>query len=164
MSFRRAPTVDGEYVKAVGDALMLRVPDPADAVRLGLWITRNAMSGHEAPSVRVGGNHGSAVERNGDYFVARSMSRRGSRPLAGMFAPNFIASLARAADAIFGKTGEPPARRNWASLVGTPERQRRHYGARRSRRQPAPSRVNLKRSCTRSSPCCQSSIASGSST
>ena len=55
-------------MKAVGDALMLRVPDPADAVRLGLWITRNAMSGHHAPSVRVGGNHGSAVERSGDYF------------------------------------------------------------------------------------------------
>ena len=62
------PRVDGEYVKAVGDALMLRVPDPADAVRLGLWITRNAMSGHQAPSVRVGGNYGSAVERSGDYF------------------------------------------------------------------------------------------------
>jgi adenylate cyclase len=64
------PRFDGEYVKAVGDALMLRVPDPPDAVRLGLWITRNAMSGHEAPSVRVGGNHGSAVERGGDYFGA----------------------------------------------------------------------------------------------
>jgi class 3 adenylate cyclase len=64
------PRVDGEYVKAIGDALMLRVPDPGDAVRLGLWITRNAMSGHQAPSVRVGGNHGSAVERGGDYFGA----------------------------------------------------------------------------------------------
>jgi adenylate cyclase len=62
------PRLDGEYVKTVGDALMLRVPDPADAVRLSLWITRNAMSGHQAPSVRVGGNYGSAVERNGDYF------------------------------------------------------------------------------------------------
>ena len=62
------PRVDGEYVKTVGDALMLRVPDPAEAVRLGLWITRNAMSGHNAPSVRVGGNYGSAVDRNGDYF------------------------------------------------------------------------------------------------
>ena len=62
------PRVDGEHVKTVGDALMLRVPDPADAVRLGLWIACNAMSGHNAPSVRVGGNHGSAVERNGDYF------------------------------------------------------------------------------------------------
>jgi adenylate cyclase len=64
------PRVDGEYVKAVGDALMLRVPDPGDAVRLGLWITRSAMGGHQAPSVRVGGNHGSAVERGGDYFGA----------------------------------------------------------------------------------------------
>jgi adenylate cyclase len=64
------PRVGGEYVKAVGDALMLRVPDPSGAIRLGLWITRNAMSGHQAPSVRVGCNHGSAVERRGDYFGA----------------------------------------------------------------------------------------------
>jgi class 3 adenylate cyclase/YHS domain-containing protein len=62
------PNVGGEYVKTVGDALMLRVPDPGDAIRLGLWITRNALSGHQAPSVRVGGNFGSAVERSGDYF------------------------------------------------------------------------------------------------
>ena len=64
------PRLDGEYVKTIGDALMLRVPDPGDAVRLGLWITRNAMGGHQAPSVRVGCNHGSAVERDGDYFGA----------------------------------------------------------------------------------------------
>jgi adenylate cyclase len=64
------PRVDGEYVKAVGDALMLRVPDPTDAIRLGLWITRNAMSGPHAPSVRVGANHGPAIERSGDYFGA----------------------------------------------------------------------------------------------
>jgi adenylate cyclase len=62
------PHVAGEHVKTIGDALMLRVPDPGDAVRLGLWITRTAMGGHQAPSVRVGCNHGSAVERGGDYF------------------------------------------------------------------------------------------------
>ena len=62
------PTVGGEYVKTVGDALMLRVPDPGDPIRLGLWITRNAMGGHQAPSVRAGANFGSAVERSGDYF------------------------------------------------------------------------------------------------
>ena len=38
------PRVDGEYVKTVGDALMLRVPEPAKAVRLGLWMTRKASS------------------------------------------------------------------------------------------------------------------------
>lgn len=64
------PRVEGEFVKAIGDALMLRIPDPGDAIRLGLWITRNAMGGHQAPSVRVGGNHGAAVARGGDYFGA----------------------------------------------------------------------------------------------
>jgi class 3 adenylate cyclase len=62
------PNIGGEYVKTIGDALMLRVPDAGDAIRLGLWITRNALGGHEAPSVRVGCNFGPAVERSGDYF------------------------------------------------------------------------------------------------
>jgi len=62
------PRVDGEHVKTIGDALMLRIPDPVNAIRLGVWITRDAMGGHQAPSVRVGGNHGTAVERTGDYF------------------------------------------------------------------------------------------------
>ena len=64
------PRLDGEHVKTVGDALMLRVPAPDDAVRLGLWITRNAMGWHQAPSVRVGCNYGPAVERGGAYFGA----------------------------------------------------------------------------------------------
>ena len=64
------PRVGGVCVKTLGDALMLRVPDPGDALRLGLWITRDAMTGHQAPSVRVGCNFGSAVERGGDYFGA----------------------------------------------------------------------------------------------
>jgi adenylate cyclase len=62
------PQVEGKHVKTVGDALMLRIPNPIDAIRLGVWITRSAMGGHQAPSVRVGGNHGPALERAGDYF------------------------------------------------------------------------------------------------
>jgi adenylate cyclase len=62
------PRIGGEHVKTVGDALMLRVPDPADAVRLALWVARDAMGGHQAPSVRVGGHVGEAVGRGGDYF------------------------------------------------------------------------------------------------
>jgi adenylate cyclase len=62
------PPIDGEYVKSVGDALMVRVPDPGDAIRLGLRITHGLLGGHEAPAVRVGLHHGSAVAREGDYF------------------------------------------------------------------------------------------------
>ena len=65
---KELPPIDGEYVKSVGDALMVRVPDPADAIRLGLTITHGLFRGHEAPAVRVGLNHGPAVERDGDYF------------------------------------------------------------------------------------------------
>jgi adenylate cyclase len=60
----------GEHVKTIGDAVMLRIPDPGDAVRLGIEATRGLMRGHEAPAVRVGLNHGTAVERDGDYFGA----------------------------------------------------------------------------------------------
>ena len=62
------PPIDGEYVKSVGDALMVRVPDPGNAIRLGLRITHGLLRGHEAPEVRVGLHHGSAVAREGDYF------------------------------------------------------------------------------------------------
>jgi len=83
------PRVGGEHVKTVGDALMLRVPDPGDAVRLALWITRNAMGGHQAPSVRVGGNYGSCSrtrrrllrgdDQRRSAGVGASRRRRGAR-------------------------------------------------------------------------------------
>jgi adenylate cyclase len=60
----------GEHVKTIGDAVMLRVPEPGPAIRLGLRIVRNALGDHGAPAVRVGLHHGSAVERDGDYFGA----------------------------------------------------------------------------------------------
>ena len=49
---------------------MLTVPDPGDAVLLGLRIATELMLGHGAPAVRVGMHHGPAVERDGDYFGA----------------------------------------------------------------------------------------------
>jgi adenylate cyclase len=58
------------HVKTIGDALMLRVPDPGQAILLGLHITHGLMRGHGAPAVRVGLHHGSAIERDGDYFGA----------------------------------------------------------------------------------------------
>jgi adenylate cyclase len=64
------PGVRGEHVKTIGDALMLRIPDPGDAVLLSLRITNDLMRDHRAPEVRVGLHHGPALERNGDYFGA----------------------------------------------------------------------------------------------
>jgi adenylate cyclase len=64
------PAVRGEHVKTIGDALMLRIPDPGDAVLLALRIANDVLSGHGAPAVRVGLHHGSAVEHNGDYLGA----------------------------------------------------------------------------------------------
>ena len=58
------------HVKTIGDALMLRIPDPGKAILLGLDITHGLMRGHGAPAVRVGLHHGSAIERDGDYFGA----------------------------------------------------------------------------------------------
>ena len=61
---------DAAHVKTIGDAIMLRIPDPGAAIHLGLRITHDLMPGHGAPAVRVGLHHGSAIERDGDYFGA----------------------------------------------------------------------------------------------
>jgi adenylate cyclase len=64
------PGYGGMHVKTIGDALMLRIPDPGSAVLLGLRIAHDVMYGHRAPAVRVGLHHGSAIERDSDYFGA----------------------------------------------------------------------------------------------
>src|SRR5918996_1213696 len=64
------PRFGATHVKTIGDALMLRIPDPAQAVLLGLRIALDLMRGHRAPAVRVGLHHGPAVERDNDYFGA----------------------------------------------------------------------------------------------
>jgi adenylate cyclase len=64
------PTYGGAHVKTIGDALLVRVPDPGPAVLLALRISNDLLRGHGAPAVRVGLHHGPAVERDGDYFGA----------------------------------------------------------------------------------------------
>jgi adenylate cyclase len=64
------PASGGSQVKSIGDALMLRIPEPAAAIRLGLRIANGIMRDHGAPAVRVGLHHGPALERDGDYFGA----------------------------------------------------------------------------------------------
>jgi class 3 adenylate cyclase/YHS domain-containing protein len=63
-------SVHGEHVKTIGDALMLRIPDPGDGIVLGLQIANDLMLDHGGPAVRVGLHHGPAVENEGDYFGA----------------------------------------------------------------------------------------------
>ena len=65
-----APAFGASIVKAIGDAVMLRVPDPAQAIRLGLRIAHELMHGHGAPAIRVGLHHGPAIERDADFFGA----------------------------------------------------------------------------------------------
>jgi len=64
------PASGGTHVKTIGDALMLSVPDPAEAILLGLRITHEVMRGHGSLAVRVGLHHGAAIEREGDYVGA----------------------------------------------------------------------------------------------
>jgi adenylate cyclase len=64
------PAGGGSRVKTIGDAVMLRIPQPAEAILLGLSITHELTRGHGAPAVRVGLHHGPAIERGGDYFGA----------------------------------------------------------------------------------------------
>jgi adenylate cyclase len=64
------PEFGAIQVKAIGDALMLRIPDPAQAIRLGLRIAHDVLHGHGAPAIRVGLHHGPAIERDADYFGA----------------------------------------------------------------------------------------------
>ena len=74
----------GTQVKSIGDALMVHVGEPADAVRLGLRIVHELMLGHGAPAVRVGLHHGPYVERDGDFFgAAVNLAARVSGQAAG---------------------------------------------------------------------------------
>ncbi len=67
---RDLPAIGGEHVKTIGDALMLRIPEPGDAILLGLDVSQRTLRDHGSVPVRVGLHHGPAVERNGDYFGA----------------------------------------------------------------------------------------------
>src|SRR5262245_36884503 len=80
---RRLPAIDGTHVKTIGDALMLRIPDPGDAIGLGLEVSQQTLR-HGAVPLRVGLHHGPAVERDGDYFGATvNLAARVSGAAAG---------------------------------------------------------------------------------
>jgi adenylate cyclase len=65
----RLDDYDAEEIKAIGDALLIRVPDAAKAVRLAARVVRD-FGRHQALGVRVGMHTGTAVQRDGDWFGA----------------------------------------------------------------------------------------------
>ena len=102
-------------MKSIGDALMLRVPEPADAVRLGLHIVHDLMPGHGAPAVRVGLHHGSYVERDGDFFgAAVNLAARVSGQAVGgeVLLTGHTAALAPDIDGVFYEPRGRAALRN----------------------------------------------------
>jgi len=65
-----ARACDGQVIKTIGDAVMVRHTDPSQAVMIGLTAANEVMAGHGFPAVRVGMHHGPAIEREGDWFGA----------------------------------------------------------------------------------------------
>ena len=78
------PAAGGSRLKTIGDAVMLAIPEPAAAIRLGLRIADELMLRHGSPTVRVGLHHGQAVEQDGDYLgAAVNLAARVSAEAAG---------------------------------------------------------------------------------
>ena len=61
---------DAEVVKSIGDAVMIRCDDAADAVRLGVRIAHDIGGRHGFPVIRVGMHTGPATQRDRDWFGA----------------------------------------------------------------------------------------------
>jgi adenylate cyclase len=57
-----------EEVKAIGDAMLLRVDDPDQAVRLAARIVTGYGARHRTLGIRVGVHTGTAVRRGNDWF------------------------------------------------------------------------------------------------
>jgi adenylate cyclase len=64
------PSCGGAHVKTIGDAVMLRIPEPGAAIELGLQIVNGLLDAHASPEVAVGLHHGAAIEDEGDYYGA----------------------------------------------------------------------------------------------
>ena len=64
------PAYGAEQIKTIGDAVMLRVNDASDALRLAVRIVDEVGAQHGFPTVRVGVHTGPAVRRGDDWFGA----------------------------------------------------------------------------------------------
>jgi adenylate cyclase len=62
------PEHRAEQVKTIGDGLMLRCEDPADAIRLGLRLVEDPDAAPDSPALRVGIHTGPALANDGDWY------------------------------------------------------------------------------------------------
>lgn len=65
---RLLPGYEADEVKAMGDALLIRVPSALAATQLARRIVRELGSRHLTLGVRAGLHTGTAVQRDGDWF------------------------------------------------------------------------------------------------
>lgn len=63
------PAYGAEEVKSLGDGMMIRATDPAGAVRLAARLAEDAEAGR-LPRLRIGLDHGPAVNYGGDWYGA----------------------------------------------------------------------------------------------
>jgi class 3 adenylate cyclase/YHS domain-containing protein len=112
------PSYGALQVKSIGDAVMLRVPDAAAAVELGLHLAHQTLSGHGSPAVRVGMHHGAAICRNGDYFGSAVNLAARISALASKHEVLMSAYTATAAGAVAGMSYEA---RGHHDLKGVPD-------------------------------------------
>jgi len=61
---------DAHVVKTLGDAVMVRMADPGQAVEAAVRILELALPEQEDPDVRIGVHCGPAIECEGDFFGA----------------------------------------------------------------------------------------------
>lgn len=59
---------DAETIKTIGDAVLLRVSNAEEAIRLGLAVVHELSEVEGYPAIRVGMHSGAAVERAGDWY------------------------------------------------------------------------------------------------
>jgi adenylate cyclase len=64
------PDFDAEQIKSIGDAVMVRVPEPGPAIELAVRLIGDVGTRHGSLGVRVGAHTGPAVQRDGDWFGA----------------------------------------------------------------------------------------------
>lgn len=112
---------EGDLVKVIGDALMLRMPDAADAILLAHELTHGEMANAGHPAVGVGIDFGTAERRDSDWYGAAVNTASRIAALAGD-GEIVISSRTREAAGVVASIGyEPLGERSLRNVRGPVE-------------------------------------------